>query len=240
MFRTLTQGLGLALLCFIANTSFAESVQFAVPYYMEPQSKLNVHLQVVQEALKQQQIDITPLYLPSSKISQIMTDQKIGGGFLEDNSSIHQFFSSNAYVYHLKPVAVSLKSKDLKIKNTEDLKQYRVIGFDNATKLLGEFYRRMTTDNEQYQERAHQDAQVKLLFLKHVDVIILADSIFKHYKTQLPKAYEKMEVVYHPILQDKDTLVQPVFREKRVREAFEAGMKQLRAKGILKDILKNA
>lgn len=80
--------------------------------------------------------------------------------------------------------AISLSERKLNIRQIADLAPLRIAAFQNASKLLGDEFARVSRLSPNYSEHADQDTLNKLLLNDRVDVIISDELIFFANPTQ--------------------------------------------------------
>lgn len=145
-------------------------------------------------------------------------------------------FFSDPYVT-FQNVAITLAKQRLPISRIEDLANYAVAGFQNASVILGERFKAMAERNPNYTEYPRQITQANLLFSGHTDVVVLDRRIFRYFSRQIdPKVYAGQEVTIHPIF--ALTPRKAVFKEAVVRDGFNAGLKAIQANGVYEAIVK--
>ncbi|MDZ7937202.1 MAG: ABC transporter substrate-binding protein [Rhodoferax sp.] len=156
----------------------------------------------------------------------LSVDEGIGGT---------DFFSEPYLTY--QNVATTLTSRGLRIKSIEDLLNYSVAGFQNANVILGERFKAVVERHSNYTEYSRQITQNNLLFSAHVDVVVGDRRIFRYFTTQIdPKVYAQQDVTFHPIFPPNPR--KAVFKDAAVRDGFNAGLKTIRANGVLDAIVK--
>ncbi len=144
-------------------------------------------------------------------------------------------FVSDEYIqYHNFPV--SLASQDLKINSIADLKNKKIVAFQQARFALGREFEFMTEKNQEYKEIADQKSQIRMLFLKRADVIVLDHLIFKYIQSRLNNIPTEQGVTLHNIF--PPSVYRIAFREKNVRDVFNHGLQQLRSSGRYEEIIR--
>ncbi|MYM86560.1 transporter substrate-binding domain-containing protein [Rugamonas sp. FT82W] len=149
----------------------------------------------------------------------LSTTEGIGG---------HDFFTDPYIVY--QNVATTLTSRRLILRQIEDLSGYSVVAFQNASMVLGERYSLTVSGHPDYREVPSQITQNKLLFTGRVDVVVGDRLIFRYFSNKLdPQIDATKAVTFHRIFPDSPR--KAVFRDARMRDAFNAGLKIIRANG---------
>ncbi len=143
---------------------------------------------------------------------------------------------SDSYIIY-QNVATTLARRTLKLQNIEDLANYSVAAFQNASMVLGDRFSLMASGHSDYRELPAQITQNKLLFTGRVDVVVGDRLIFAHFSEKLePQINARQAVTYHRIFPESPR--KAVFRDVRVRDAFNAGLKTIRANGTYDAIMR--
>ncbi|NRR33003.1 transporter substrate-binding domain-containing protein [Oxalobacteraceae bacterium] len=145
------------------------------------------------------------------------------------------YFTDTYIVY--QNVATTLASRNLKLRTVEDLSGYSVAAFQNASMVLGERFGLLVSGHSDYRELPSQITQNKLLFMGRVDVVVGDRLIFRYFNDKLDAKIDATQAVtYHRIFPESPR--KAVFREARMRDAFNAGLKIIRANGSYDLIVK--
>ncbi|WP_144206795.1 type 2 periplasmic-binding domain-containing protein [Shewanella donghaensis] len=78
-----------------------------------------------------------------------------------------------------------LNKNKLEIDEIEDLKNYSLVGFQNAHQYLGQEFLALSKTHNNYHEIANQKNQVLMLFGERIQAIILEQRIFDYYRRQI-------------------------------------------------------
>ena len=109
--------------------------------------------------------------------------------------------------------------------------------FQNASIVLGERFKALAERHAEYREYPQQIIQNNLLFTGHVDVVVGDRLIFRYFSTRLePKIDASQPVTFHTIFPPNPRKV--VFRDAKLRDGFNAGLKTIQANGVYDAILK--
>jgi len=145
------------------------------------------------------------------------------------------YFTDNYIVY--QNVATTLTRRNLKIQQIEDLANYSVAAFQNASMVLGDRFSLVVSGHSDYREVPAQITQNKLLFTGRVDVVVGDRLIFRYFSEKLePQIDARQAVTFHRIFPESPR--RAVFRDARVRDAFNAGLKSIHANGTYEAIVK--
>jgi polar amino acid transport system substrate-binding protein len=145
------------------------------------------------------------------------------------------YFTDNYIVY--QNVATTLTRRNLRIQQIEDLANYSVAAFQNASMVLGDRFSLVVSGHSDYREVPAQITQNKLLFTGRVEVVVGDRLIFRYFSEKLERQIDAGQAVtFHRIFPESPR--KAVFREARVRDAFNAGLKSIHANGTYDAIVK--
>lgn len=201
------------------------------PPYVFQDSNTGMELDIVRHIFQSQGYAIEPHYMPLVRVPRNLQKQEIDVALTasEALSLKHMYFSDTYITY--QNVAVSLQSKKLSIKSTQDLAQYTVVAFQNATQYLGESYHHAVARNPTYSENPDQEQQVRMLFAQRCDVAIMDINIFLHYQQQLG-ATQAVDI--HPLFPPNH--YKAAFISQSLRDTFNQGLAKLRDSGTYAQI----
>lgn len=228
----------LFLLC-SSDSVYAKELKMAVglalpPYFIQ-ETDSGMELDIIRAALKAKGYSVTPVYLPFSRVTKHMADGKVDcASTINEKSGVKAFYSDSHIFY--QNFAVSLKSKNLTINTLNDLKNKKIVSFQNAKKYLGEEFAAMAENNPDYQEKANQEIQNWLLFKNRTEVVVGDINIFKYYTKKVADRVDTtQEVVYHNLFPKTDYKV--AFKDKSIMDDFNMGLKQIKQSGAYQKII---
>lgn len=231
----------IACLAAIAATSSAARAQEPVlrevhvgmglpkpPYIMES-GTAGFDVDIARQALAMAGYKMVGHMLPQTRaLAMLRAGQLDGMLSITEGIGGQDYFTDNYIVY--QNVATTLARRNLKIQQVEDLAGYSVAAFQNASMVLGERYNLVVSNHTDYRELPTQITQNKLLYMGRVDVVVGDHLIFRHYIDKLEAQIDaKQPVTFHRIFPESPR--KAVFRDPRVRDAFNAGLKAIRANG---------
>jgi polar amino acid transport system substrate-binding protein len=203
--------------------------QYTPPYVFE--NGTGIVVDIVRTALESSGYKVQPVYVPIGRGFQMFQAKEVDGTtIIQESSGLKAEYSEFFMQYHNR--AFALKSRDLSIRNIGDLKDKSVVGFQNATKYLGEEFGRMAAGNSKYKEMAQQEAQTHMVLLGRIDVAVMDESIFRYYREKLiaeGKADKSKEYVGFDIF--PPTPYRAAFNDAKVRDDFNKGIAAMRKDG---------
>jgi polar amino acid transport system substrate-binding protein len=139
------------------------------------------------------------------------------------------FYTERFLPFH--DVAVTLKTKGLRVDALADLTGKSVVAYQQAEKVLGpEFSARVS--KEKYQELAERDIQIQMLFDGKVDVVVGEERVSG---CLTEKHFGKDKVSIHPIF--KQVSYGAAAWDSTLVDQFQAGLKAIKRSGVYQKIL---
>ncbi|MGL1936101.1 MAG: transporter substrate-binding domain-containing protein [Fibrobacterales bacterium] len=145
------------------------------------------------------------------------------------------FFSDEYITYH--NFIITLQSSHSKINTISDLKDMSIVAFQQAHLAFGNEFTEMTKANQDYAEKANQKNQVAMFFAKRIDAILMDTLIFNYYRQQLTQYSTEQKITYHDLFESSNFRM--AFREEKVRDAFNRGLKKIKKSGRYKAIIRS-
>lgn len=200
------------------------------PYIMAPDAALpGFEYEIAEKALAASGYLLQPEQLPQTRALALLRADQLDGMLSVDEGIGGTDFFSEPYISY-QNVAVTLSSRGIKLRQISDLRQYSVAAFQNAHLLLGEEFRQVASRHRNYREHPQQVTQNRLLFSGRVDVVVGDRLIFRYLTRQMePPLPMDQAVDYHALFAPSPR--RAVFRDERVRDAFNAGLRTIRRNG---------
>jgi polar amino acid transport system substrate-binding protein len=205
------------------------------PYIMES-GAAGLDYEIAKQALAAGGYQLVGHMLPQTRaLAMLRAGQLDGLLSITEGIGGQDYFSDNYITY--QNVAITLTRRNLKLQQIEDLANHSIAAFQNASMVLGDRFSQMVSAHSDYRELPSQITQNKLLFTGRVDVVVGDRLIFQYFTRLLePKIDAGQAVTFHRVFPESPR--KAVFREARVRDAFNAGLKTIRANGTYDAILK--
>lgn len=203
--------------------------QYTPPYVLE--DGRGIVVDIVREALRGGGHTIAPVYVPMGRGFELFAENRVDGtAIIRENSGLHANYSDDFMRYH--NCAVTLKSRQIKLKSLDDLKGKTVIAFQNANKYLGESFGRVVANDPSYKEIANQETQTLMLLLGRIDVAIMDESIFRFYRNKLIKEGKvSPSTEYEVFYLFPPTPYKTAFIDASVRDIFNRELTAMRRDG---------
>jgi polar amino acid transport system substrate-binding protein len=140
---------------------------------------------IVKEALAYKGHTVSPVFVNIGRGFELFKHGYVDGStIIQKSSGLKAYYSIDYMQYH--NAVFALKKNHYAIKKLDDLKDYHLIGFQNAAKYLGErFGKTALSMGKRYSELADQKQQVYMLFRGRTDIVAMDRHIFKFYRNEL-------------------------------------------------------
>jgi len=207
----------------------------ALAPWVMPKTNNGILISLMKEALEPVGYEIDAVYYPyarriisfRSKDVDAVCDMNLK---TMQKENIKGFLSDEAYAY--ENFAYALKKRNYKFTHLNELVSYSLMSWQGAADRLGSEYAAMAKSNPLYREYHDQEAQVKMLFSERYDVIQLDQQIFNYYRAKIEiegNIDTSLPVDRFPLFGQSSNSI--LFRDEKVRDAFNKGLKQLKSNG---------
>ena len=192
---------------------------------------------IVKEALAYKGHTVSPVFVNIGRGFELFKHGYVDGStIIQQSSGLKAFYSIDYMQYH--NAVFALKKNHYGIKKLDDLKDYHLIGFQNAAKYLGErFGKTARAMGKRYTELADQKQQVHMLFKGRTDIVAMDRHIFTFYRNELiregkidPKEPFELFELFEP------TRYQTAFKDRQSRDDFNTGIAHLKKTGRYDEI----
>ncbi len=219
-------------------------ISFSIPPWVIKDNNSGIELDLLYAALDSQKYIVKPNYVPFAQAFKLFDAGRLDG-VINAKAGVTQSGFLSDPVVTFQNVAVSLRKKGYPEDISMDFLQNKfVVAFQKARQLLGEEFASMANINTGYQEIAKQSLQINLLFIRETDFIVLDKSIFGYYWDQAVHSQTNPEIrarYFQPVRFHylfEPTVYHFIFKEERIRDAFNTGLKTLKQNGKYEAIFK--
>jgi polar amino acid transport system substrate-binding protein len=227
----------LILACLCAPLARAADVRMAfgekIPPFCFPETSSGIELDVMREALAFRGHLLKPKYYPFARIPVAFKGNDVDAAMTdlgEDMTAWGAFYGEPAVFYD--NAFFTLKQRNLVIKKPEDLNGLTVLSFPGGAKRYPEWLDPVRKAGR-YFEQNDQALQVLTLDRGRYDVVLSDRNIFKYFSLMLKlnKSFAQKPVVAQGFVKLNPMDYRPVFRDSKVRDDFNAGLKHLKESG---------
>jgi polar amino acid transport system substrate-binding protein len=215
---------------------------FAIPPYVmkDGDNATGFEFEIVKAALAAKGHTVKPIFVAMGAIPQSLKAQTADAaqrGSPEVKESEYFYAEVPAVLY--QDVALTLKKNNIDVGSAADLKDKSITTFQGASNFLGADFAAAVKGNPRYVETSDEKRRVMQLYANGVQVYVGDINVYKYYKTQAAGVDTSQEVVVHKIFKPSPQVYNnPVFRDKQVRDDFNAGLKAIKADGTYAKIIK--
>lgn len=234
-------GLLLAAMCLSTASALAAELRMAfgekIPPFSFPATDSGIEIETYREALALRGHTLKPVYYAFARVPMAFKSGEVDAAMTDLGEDLRPFgghYGDSAVLYD--NVLFTLSQRQLKIRSPADLAGLTVISFQGAAKRFPEWLERVQQAGL-YRELNDQAAQVRMLMAGRVDVVLSDRHIFQYFSQQARKqGLAVLPVEEHRFTTPRPEDYRPVFRDPKMRDDFNAGLKQLRTSGRLQEI----
>ena len=219
-------------------------ISFSIPPWVIVESNSGIELDILKGAFKGTHYTVTPHYVPFALAYKMFDGKQLDGVINAQKHLAKQGYASNPVVT-FNNIAISLKKKEFpKRIDIDFMKNKSIVAFQNANKILGTAFKKMSEKNGEYQEVSKQSLQLNLLFIREVDFIVMDKSIFGYFwnkvikqssNSMIKEKYTKA-VRFHTVF--APTIYPFLFKDEPARDSFNRGFVRLKLSGEYDRIIK--
>ncbi|MFO1252781.1 MAG: transporter substrate-binding domain-containing protein [Inhella sp.] len=208
-----------------------------IPPFSFPATDSGIEIETYREALALRGHQLKPVYYAFARVPMAFKSGEVDAAMTDLGEDLRPFgghYGDTAVVYD--NVFVTLRQLQRKIRTPADLKGLSVVSFQGAAKRFPEWLEPVKQAGL-YREVNDQATQVRMLMAGRVDVVLSDRHIFRYFSLQVRNQGQAvLPVDEHRFTTPKADDYRPVFRDPKIRDDFNAGLKQLRASGRLRAI----
>jgi polar amino acid transport system substrate-binding protein len=209
-----------------------------IPPYIFEKNNSGIEIDIISSALAYKGHKLVPLYVPLGRVPIAFSNNTVDaamGDMGVDLKLKGGFYANAAVIYD--NVFITLKSRKISIKKPSDLDSLQVVSFQGAEIRYPNWLQKVVED-KRFFGVSDQLIQVQLLYLGRYDVVLSDRYIFKHFVNQLKRVdnLEIKEVDEHVFIDEEPTDYRPVFRDEKIRDDFNLGLKNLKESGGFQNI----
>ncbi|MCD8522288.1 MAG: transporter substrate-binding domain-containing protein [Saccharospirillaceae bacterium] len=249
LLRSFLSSLPAVVFCLLTPATFAQSADAvrvgcgdSIPPYVIRQNDRGIVLDILRRALLTQNKTLDVRYNNNTNNVIAFNDGELDIACITSSSASPGAFFSRQPLIVFHNIAISLSSRKVLLNDVSNLGNYRIDAFNLASQLLPEQFTAEAARSPAYRERSDQKQQVEALFRGDTDVIIMEQTIFRYFLSQLRRAdpnnprYQQ-QYQYHDLF--APNYYYAAFRSKQLRDSFDMGMNLLTDSGELDKILQS-
>jgi len=198
-----------------------------------PDTDSGIELDVMREALSYRGHTLVPHYYSFARIPVAFKAADVDAAMTdlgEDMLAWGAFYGDPAVLYD--NVFFTLSERKLAIRKPEDLSGLTVLSFPGGAKRYPQWLDGVRKAGHYY-EQNDQALQVLTLDRGRYDVILSDRNIFRYFTLQLKlnRSFKPKNVSIHEFVKIDPMNYRPVFRDKKIRDDFNAGLRHMKENG---------
>lgn len=232
----------------LAPAALAKEVRFLFSFALPPyvineagKDPSGFEFEIIREALASKGHTVKPVFVAMGAIPKMMTEKQADGaqrGSPELKEADGYFYADEPSVVY-QDVAISLKSNKLAVNSVADVKDKSIIAFQGASHFLGSDFAAAVKGHPKYSETSDEKRRVMQLYANGAQLYVGDINVFRFYKGSASGVDTAQEINVHKVFgQGTQKINHAVFRDKQLRDDFNAGLKQLKSSGQYKQIVK--
>jgi polar amino acid transport system substrate-binding protein len=195
-----------------------------------------IEVEIAEQALAAVGCKMKAMYFPPARGLGMLKTSQIDGLMTTDEGIGGDYYFSDSYIVY-QNVATTLTNRHINLQSIDDLSNYSVAGFQNASVILGSRFNALVARHKDYKEYPYQLIQDNLLYSGRVDMVVGDRLIFRYFSAHMmPSIDSTQPVTFHSIFPPNPRKV--AFRNVELRDRFNAGLKIIRSNGTYDTILK--
>ncbi|CCQ10429.1 ABC-type amino acid transport/signal transduction systems, periplasmic component/domain [Pseudoalteromonas luteoviolacea B = ATCC 29581] len=187
----------------VAN-SLSISVGWNKPPYVIEEKNSGFELDMISAIFAKLGYSVNYVYVPFGRSNTLIKLGKVDAALTMNQRMDTEGLAMSIPYISYQNAAISLKGRRLEINSIQDLKYYTIVGFQNASVVLGNEYRIMTRKSPLYLELPDQRKQVEMLLVGKVDFVVMDINIFNYLSTELMGNSHMENVVIHRLFPKTD------------------------------------
>lgn len=211
------------------------------PPFVFGQEQRGLEIDIVREALKYKGYTIKVMHAPNYRLQAAVKEMGVDGAATVREADDGAFYSENYIGF--ENYAISKQRDHLKIGSVSDLQGKSLVAWENAYRDLGPEFAALFNPGvkdgylRRYHEVASQREQNLMFWRGKAQVLIVDKTIFLWYRKILAKdADTTPEVEFHDIFPIR-TYFQVAFKDAKVRDDFNAGLRYIRSTGKYQELV---
>ena len=215
----------------------AHDVRVAIGQSLQPyvfrDKNSGIEYDIISEALASEGYRMVPVYVPFMRVIVSMRHGEVdAAATMQESTEVKAYYSDTHIVY--RNYAMSLERNHYRVDGIDDLANFNVEAFQNATVFLGPRFAAAVAHAKHYGEHADQSEENRMLYVGRTDVVVADINIFKFNDAEIGdlaahgiKSHDA--VAYHEIF--PPTPYKVAFASETVRDAFNRGLAKLHKSG---------
>ncbi|MDP4535518.1 transporter substrate-binding domain-containing protein [Alkalimonas collagenimarina] len=203
----------------VAENTLTVLVGMDKPPYIQLQDGTGFELELLRKVALHMGYEAVFLHVPNARIRYLLEQGHGDVATLQNASDFSiDLFYSLPYIRYQNAV-ITLRHREFQIQHSQDLARLSVIGFQNASHVLGPDFAEMAEASRRYQETTNQKTQVDMLLANRVDAAVMDINIFHYFRRV---ADDNQPIQLHSLFPVSD--YRAAFRERRLQQEFDQAL----------------
>jgi polar amino acid transport system substrate-binding protein len=205
------------------------------PPFVFGSEQRGLEIDIMREALAFKGHTMRVVHIPNKRLQVAVQTAGVDGAATVREAEDGSFYSENFITF--ENYAITRRSAAIRLGSVADLKGHSIAAWQNAYRDLGaEFEAAFRPEThaaylKSYFELPSQRSQNQMFWYGRAEVIIVDKTIFLWYRKELAKEVDtSADVVFHDLF-PRRTHFQVAFKDKRIRDDFNEGLRHLRESG---------
>jgi polar amino acid transport system substrate-binding protein len=210
------------------------------PPFVMDDAKTGIEIDIVREALRHHGYTFTTRQMSYGELADAVATKGVDAAATVIKREDGTYYSDNYIVF--KNAAITMEHSGITINKIADLKGKSILAWQDAYEDLGPEFQALFSPDvkdshlKKYREIADQEDQVRMFWQREAEVIVIDESVMRWFTSELAgKVDTSPALVYHRVF-PPETRFRISFRRERVRDDFNAGLKEIRASGLYRKI----
>jgi polar amino acid transport system substrate-binding protein len=216
--------------CAEVSVAFGNSL---LPFVLA-ESNSGIEVDIFREALQFRGHTLKPVYVPLARVPHELREGRVDAAQRDGGIALPRFHYGEVSVTY-RSAMISLKSRNLKITRPKDIEHLSVFAFQGAA-LAYPKWLAAVSKKKHYFEVNDQLQQIKTLHARRYDLIVCEENIYKYFARLASEQQIDIKPVNF-VYFGKPNAYRPVFRDRAIRDDFNAGLRQLKASGRYRQII---
>jgi len=224
-----------------AGQTITMGTGISMPPYVIAEANRGIAVDIFRAAMEEEGVKVEVDYNDNATLLDAFNDKALDVIFVANRETAPDTYFSDSPLVVFHNFAIALEQTDVKLEQIRDLRYYRIGAFRLASRLLPAPYGASADQSPDYREYSQQLEQVRGLFNKDREVLVMDQTIFRYYLSQLRRqnpgsGLYRQSYKYYDLFPKSRYFA--VFHNEEYRDAFNRGMEKIRKSGRYERILR--
>jgi len=228
------------ILAFVSISAFGKKLSVSVgwtkpPYVIEKMNS-GFELELVKAVYKRMGHHLEFVYVPFGRSNKLINAGKVDAALtMTQKMDVKGLHLSDPYIVY-QNAAISLKGRGIDLQSIEALRHHSIVGFQNASIVLGRNYKLAVEQSPLYLELPDQRTQVEMLLKGKVDVVVMDINIFNYLSREFIGRSHMDNVDIHRLFPSSPYKM--AFSDPKLRDIFNKQLVDFKKSEEFQDLIK--